>query len=59
MPMAKRTSFVVPTELRKIAAQAVADDRRLLSSLVVLALEEYLGKRGPPAGAGPTARKIY
>jgi len=46
MPMAKRTSFVVPTELRKIAAQAVADDRRLLSSLVVLALEEYLGKRG-------------
>jgi len=46
MPMAKRTSFVVPTELRMIAAQAVADDRRLLSSLVVLALEEYLGKRG-------------
>jgi len=59
MPMAKRTSFVVPTELRKIAAQAVADDRRLLSSLVVLALEEYLGKRGRPAGAGATARKIY
>jgi hypothetical protein len=58
MPMAKRTSFLVPTELRKIAAQAVADDRRSLSSLVVLALEEYLGK-GPPAGAGATARKIY
>jgi hypothetical protein len=52
MTMAKKrgrnlpTSFVIPHDLKKIAAQAADDDRRLLSSLTVLALEEYLSRRG-------------
>ena len=40
------TSFVIPKELKTIAVQAAADDRRTFSAFVVVAIEEYLAKRG-------------
>jgi hypothetical protein len=40
------TSVVIPKELKAIAAQAAADDRRSFSGFVVVAIEEYLAKRG-------------
>ena len=40
------TSFIIPHEIKEIATQAARDDRRSLSSLVLLAIEEYLAKRG-------------
>ena len=40
------TSLVIPEDLKEVAARVAAKDRRSVSNLIILALAEYLVRRG-------------